>query len=302
MNFLLVLGTQKAGTTWLGSRLGRHPQYFAALKEWRALSKLNKIFLEKKGGFDERLQLPIKINKLNQADFMALGKQERRNYISASFHNYFSLAVSAFDWKKGADKNIKVVGDITGANGRWDESFLGHFKIAAESVGLRIKPVYIMRDPVSRHCSAVKMRFLNKVLGKEVVLQDRFSIEKYAEKLNRYCLSRLGVPEYDEQAAYQDIVPKIERVFGSQEILFCFSENMREPGSINQFTDFLEMDRLECGHEKIIDASGSNIGLLEYEFPDEVKSEIYRHYSRAYSFTKQRFKEDVPGNWAFIGN
>lgn len=41
INFLLVLGTQKCGTTWLSNQLQRHPQYQACgIKEWRCINKV----------------------------------------------------------------------------------------------------------------------------------------------------------------------------------------------------------------------------------------------------------------------
>ena len=298
MNFLLVLGTQKCGTTWLGSRLASHPQYFAALKEWRALRAFNKDFLEKTRGFDE-LKLPISTRKINQADFMTLSKEDKRKFLADSLHNYFSVAVSAFEWRKSPDIEVKAVGDITGANGLADENFLRLYKIAAEGVGLRIKPVYMMRDPVSRHFSAVRMRFVNRVLGREVVLGGGFSVEKHSEALIRLCLESLGVDRFDKRASYQDIVPKIERVFGREEILFAFSEHMKERDSINQFTNFLGLDPFEIGEAT---ARGSNVGLLKYEFPDEVKNKVYQHYSGVYSFIRDRFGAKVPQAWMSVAN
>ena len=296
MNFLLVLGSQKCGTTWLGSSLSRHPQYFAVLKEWRALLALNKAFLKKTGEFDG-LELPLSTRKISQADFMNLSKKDKREFLSANFKNYFSVAVSAFEWRKKADIEIKAVGDITGANGLADEDFLRFYKVAAEGVGLKIKPVYLMRDPVTRHFSAVRMRFANRVLGKEAVLENSFSTEKYSKALNKFCLESLAVNWYDKRASYQNIVPKLERVFGQEKILFSFSENMREPESINRFTDFLEIDRLQYSHDKKSVERAFNIGLLKYEFPEEVKNEVYRHYSCVYSFVRKRFEGDVPRNW-----
>lgn len=299
MNFLLVLGTQKCGTSWLSTRLGRHPQYFSPLKEWRALSVLNKAFLKKTRGFDE-LELPLSTKKINKADFMALSMEDRREFLAVDFHNYFSVAVSAFGWRKSKspDIELKAVGDITGANGLADENFLRLYKIAAESVGLRIKPVYLMRDPVSRHFSAVKMVFGNRVLGREVVLGGEFSVGKHSEALNKFCLESLGVDKFDKRASYQNIVPKIERVFGREEVLFAFSEHMKERDSIIKFTDFLGLDPLEIGET----SGGSNVGLLKYEFPDDVKSKVYQHYSNVYSFVRDRFGAKVPQDWMSVAN
>ena len=40
MNFLLVLGVQKGGTTWLHRQLDRHPQFETAyIKEWKCIQK-----------------------------------------------------------------------------------------------------------------------------------------------------------------------------------------------------------------------------------------------------------------------
>ena len=43
MNFLLVLGVQKGGTTWLHQQLDHHPQYESAyIKEWQCIIKATK--------------------------------------------------------------------------------------------------------------------------------------------------------------------------------------------------------------------------------------------------------------------
>ncbi|MCB4400386.1 hypothetical protein [Synechococcus sp. MU1625] len=296
MNFLLVLGTQKCGTTWLGSAIGRHPQYFRVMKEWRSLAEIEKKFLENKEEFKAK-EIPVYLKNLSQEEFMAFPLKERRKYASDGLSNYFSVAVSAFQWtKKGVEKDIKAVGDITGVNGTLDEEFLYLYKNVAKSLGINLKPTYLMRDPVSRHFSAVRMIFWNKVLGNRKSMCEGFSVEEHAQMLHQFCLECLDSDKFKKRASYEKIVPKIERVFGREEILFCFSEDLRKPDSINQFIDYLELDPLKY-NSKEVSQLRANVGSLEYRFPDEIIEKVYDRYRSTYSFVRNRFGASVPIDW-----
>lgn len=129
-NFLLVLGTQKSGTTWLSNQLKLHPEFQSCgIKEWRSIEKATEFSqISKK-------KCP-RLFFIDQEFWFSLNIKQRRLFASGNLNNYLSIQKSSLKWEGG---NInKCVGDITGANGLIKSESLSFFKKRLRKLALRL--------------------------------------------------------------------------------------------------------------------------------------------------------------------
>ena len=224
----------------------------------------------------------------------SLNIKQKRMFASANLNNYLSIQTSSLLW----DKNKKCVGDITGANGLIKSESLLFFKQKLEEVGLKIKPIYIMRDPCERHLAASKMLFHGEVLKKDNLI---FKEEEHSDQLIEYSLNLLNEKKL-EIDKYETIIPKIETIFNKNKILYLFAEDLRKKDkAIDKITDFLDLKRFDAkGMPGYQLTSSNNETKINYEFSFEIKQKLRSFFSETYLFVNDMFGDKVPKSWNIV--
>lgn len=287
MNFLLVLGVQKGGTTWMHQQLDQHPQYESAyIKEWRCIDKATNATIN---GADVDKDIVF----IKEEDWKRKKELQKRRFANRSLHNYFSIQLSASKWDP---LNTRCVGDATPSNGIKSEETLTFFKQSAEKAGFLLKPILIMRDPTARHLSASVMNFsmqrLKDIKGSGIT---NFDPELHSEELELLAISRLEKWKFRGQ--YEKQIPLFEKIFGEDNIKYIFSENLRKDRAIDIVTDYLNLDRFQTpGLPEYPKGKGAN-ATIKYEFKNETKNSIRTAFSETYSFISERFGDDMPDAW-----
>ena len=117
-NFLLLLGTQKCGTTWLSNQLNLHPEFQSCkIKEWRSIGKATEF------SQNSRDKCP-KLFFLKQEFWFSLNTKQKRMFASANLNNYLSIQTSSLLWDKNKNLiltksdllNERNYGDLVGLN------------------------------------------------------------------------------------------------------------------------------------------------------------------------------------------
>jgi|TARA_B110000908_G_C10172318_1_gene411490 hypothetical protein len=284
-NFLLVLGTQKCGTTWISNQLRSHSQHQScAIKEWRALTKAISSSMQVK-------DYSVTLSYVSENYWHSLNKNSKRLFASANLDNYLSVQKSSLTWKH--DQSFKSVGDITGANGLMDIELLRFFAQHAQSVGFNIKPMFIMRDPVERHFSAAKMKFNNTLKINNQV----FNKDKHVESLNQYVLDALLFKSFINRTKYELVIPKIEDMFSKSNILYLFSENLLQEKAIDKVTDYLGLKRFDDDGMNGYPKSLSNESRIKHILNENIRQKIRESYSSTYIFTRNHFGSRIPKSW-----
>jgi hypothetical protein len=163
--FLLGLGAQKAGTTWVHQYLRGHPDCaFGAIKEMASLNihfdgniggrrRVNKInalrdALEQAASDIGDGELPEErmLQLLGKMDHVAadLGLDHYLRYFSTQFEQ---------------NPDAVLTGDITPGYCMMSQSALKQTKSRLEDTGYRVKALFLMRDPVERCFSALRMAY-----------------------------------------------------------------------------------------------------------------------------------------------
>ena len=286
INFLLVLGTQKCGTTWLSNQLKQHPQYQGCgIKEWRCIRDVVPACMKNRN-------YKPNISEISEDYWYQLNHTDKRKFASSHLDNYFSVQKSAITWGENAD--YLSLGDITGANGLTDSDSLAFFSHHAKSLGFNIKPLYILRDPVERHHSAVKMKFNNEYL---VSTDSIFNEQQHSELFRKFTENSLHKEYFIGRTRYDLIIPKLENVYGQGNILYCFAEDLKKEKSIDVVTDYLGLKRFDDetmdGYPEVI----SNQSSINFSINENMKQHIHNHYLETYAFVNRFFGDLVPASW-----
>ena len=151
--FLLGVGAQKAGTSWLHDQLNRRKDAdFGFLKEYHVFDALE---LEHFSSFRPKNLTPLKWRTWRRARFM---EQPER------YFDYFASRLKP--------PQIRLTGDITPSYAGLSAESYQRIQKAFAQRGVQTRAVFIMRDPVERFLSQQRMQ-----LRKRGLLSPKHEIE-----------------------------------------------------------------------------------------------------------------------------
>jgi len=285
--FLLGVGCQKGGTSWLHSYLHSHPNGdFGLMKEYHVLDVLfspyNERFLKR------RLR---KLNKyigqlingtLNQAE-MASHDAGIRDIKLVGFYQNIENYYDYFDelYEKSADTTL--VGDITPAYAALTSEDLRTVKEALEARGFDVKVIFLMRDPIDRNYSASRMEIRDRLSkGKKV--------KKTANEMFTTKLTDIGAKD---RTNYPMTINNLEAVFDPDNIHFGFFEDLFTDAEVKKITDFLGIEYVEADFGNLVNASPRTEDLSQ-----ENIEKARTLFASTYDFIAKKFPEkDIKTLW-----
>jgi hypothetical protein len=191
----LVIGAQRAGTTWLHRVLRQHPAlWLPPVKELHYFDRLD-----------------IKRTILSPKERRRVGLK-RLASLDPWLINYW-FRTRDDDWYaslfRGAQAKGLIAGEITPAYATLGEDMLRRIQRMNDN----IKLIFVMRDPVDRAWSAV-----NNAAKKGAA--DASTVEKSIERARESgAVAR---------SAYTDTIKRLEAVFPASQIHYCFFDDLRD--------------------------------------------------------------------------
>jgi hypothetical protein len=255
----LVIGAQRAGTTWLHRVLSQHPAlWLPPVKELHYFDKLDieRTILSPK----ERRRLGLK--RLASLDPWLISFWFR----ARSDEWYASLF-------RGAQARGLIAGEITPAYATLDETVLRRIKRMND----KIKLIFVMRDPVDRAWSAV-----NNAAKKGV---DASTVEKSIERAREW-----GTVA---RSAYADTIRRLEAVFPASQVHYCFFDDLRDqPEALtSDLLSFLGVEQLLLQLPQAV-----NVAAGSKAVPHEFSREMARDYLTMVQQLCRRF-QGPPHKW-----
>lgn len=237
--FLLGLGAQKAGTSWLHDYAASDAKSdFGPLKEYHVWDALE---LPGLGHHDMRPQRP-----LNRALQRLISTARRRDpaewrlrgALQADPEHYFDYFAGLLD-----NPGTRLTGDITPAYAGLSEPTLARIRAGFVSRGVDVKTVFLMRDPVARAISAARMN-----RRKRDWREGMPPLGDFDRALLRYARSSAQ----DLRANYARTVGRIRAVFDPGQVWWGFYETMFEPAPPRATVGFPR----RCVQARACDAQG----------------------------------------------
>jgi hypothetical protein len=260
--FVLGVGAQKAGTSWVRNYLrGRTDVYFAPAEMHYFDSRYGidtarraERLLARKNGDTERMSelLSLKLGYLEGSEGGVLYKE------------FFNARVP---------ENIDVFGEITPSYALVGEA--GYRAVL--DIFPNSKVFFIMRDPAERFYSQIRMNRNRRPKKREAAFE--------ADRLSQRARG-------DRRSLYELTIRDLDRVFPPQNILYLFYERLFQPPAIEQLCRFLCVPYVPADFDELVNAGGPR-----EDMPKDIDRAVRASFEPTYTFCKDRFGHEFPSEW-----
>jgi hypothetical protein len=265
--FILGVGAQRCGTTWLHRHLQGHPRVDLGFrKEYHVFDALH---LDDEGIRRAFLQGRIKavvgkpareVTKADLALLRFLGDTEL-------YFDYFAELLAA-------RPHLLATGDITPSYAALPPAVLSTIRAGVVKRGLVLRAVFLMRDPVERCMSAVRLGFRRSGAA--------WTVEDERRALRATC----DAPFQRLRGRYDLTIAHLEAAFAGEEIALFFYEELFTPAAMERLHRHLSLDPVPAAFDQAANASGTR-----HAIEDGLRQEVFLAYADVYRFVAARFGE-----------
>ena len=281
--FLLGVGGHKCGTTWLHDYLSKSPQaHMGVFKEYHVFDALT---LPEGSDFYERRIAQAR--KALEAPKPRLDADPRLwkalSFLAdpQEYYAYFARLLAA--------PGIRLTGDITPAYAGLSTETLAGIRDGITAQGLRIRVVFLMRDPLERAWSAVRMRRRDT--------SRRNPAHGFAQSEAADLIALAATPYFTLRTRYDNTIAALEQVFAPGEILYGFYESLFDRAEVARICAFLGIDM----HEPEFDLR-KNVSPKSESLDPQAERAVVAQYRETYEFIAARFgAEHVAAIWRGYG-
>jgi hypothetical protein len=259
--FILGVGAQKSGTTWLSAYIRRDKRAnLGDCKEYHVWDALYSSSDEERARF--RVRKRHLFRALARGRFRVPLIQYRMQSKEGYYEDYFRAIF---------DRGFQITGDITPSYAALTSDQMGLVRKKILDTGAEIKVVFLMRDPVERCWSAVRM--MKKV--RETRLSDVDALK-----------SLYATDRFQLRTRYEVTCENLLKAFKREELYFGLYESMFEPSNMRALSEFLllPVDMSFIQHKE-------NASPKAEVIPEDLRQEIKRFYSDTYDYCFSRFPE-----------
>ena len=263
--FLMCVGAQKAGTTWLWHYLRRNPKIDLGFKKsyhvWDVLTipeyEFFKSELETKIiKFHNSYIKPIQLSFMNDPN---------------KYYEYFIERLNSWD----------ITGDFTAQSSALSEETFHQIISKFEANNIETKAIFLMRDPVDRLQSMMRMK---------LVMCGNTSPSYETETL--MMLEHSNSRNYYYTGDYSAIVPKLDRIFQSN-VCYKFFDTLFTDHSTTDICSFLNISfhRPDYDFNPILSKTSNVLTVEDRDYFEQL-------YKPIYDYTAERFPE-VKTLWTY---
>jgi hypothetical protein len=267
--FLLGVGAQKAGTTWLHHYLARSPQCA------RGYRKEYHVF--------DSVDLPAEKWRERNVDMAQAELDKLRGGEPADpvhLHRASMIADPAFyyDYFTGLLRTrprIRLTADVTPEYAMLPVERLTEIRDSFAARRVRAAALFLMRDPVDRIWSQIRMQ--------EGRRPRRFP-EPAAEMVGRLYAD----PLYEQWSRYEVTLRNLDEVFEPEHVHYGFYEELFDDEQVREVCRFTGIDYREPDFDRKANASAAKgVDAL----PDEIVEAVATHLRETYEAVADRFPD-----------
>ncbi|WP_415892315.1 sulfotransferase domain-containing protein [Neptuniibacter sp. PT8_73] len=282
-NFILGVGCQKGGTTWLSAQLNKSQNVDLGFrKEYHIFDAL--YIPESRDILSKKLKDLEYVNKNPEVLV-----QHPQFFTHLSFYldtrNYYDY----FDklWCEGGE-DVTTVGDITPSYAALPVEALKVIKSELEARGFTVKVIYLMRDPIERCWSMARMKL------KQYKSANHKNLDLPAEQ--EMLASIYQTKKCEIRTRYESTIKNLEYVFDEQDIFYSFYEKLFEKETLVELQGFLGLNDFLPDTSQKVNVSEKS----ELDLDVELASDIFNFYRETYEFCEYRFGvKDFWGGWKY---
>ena len=275
--FLLGVGAQKAGTTWLHKYLARSPQCAPGYrKEYHVFDSRD---LPSEEWMRDRI-LGMAHDELEKArrgepaDPVQLHRASM--YVDPEYYyDYFAGLLRS-------RPKIRLTGDVTPDYALLPVERFADIKASFRKRRIRTVGVFLMRDPVDRIWSQIRM-------------QQGRRPERFPESAEMMVPKLFDDPLYASRSQYEHTIRNLDAVFDPDQLWFGFYEQLFDEETVRDICRFLGVDYHEPDFGKMANVSAAK--TVE-ALPDDVVRTVATHLRETYQVVAERFPDtDLTKIW-----
>lgn len=259
--FILGVGAQKAGTSWLYNYLQTDPNFINGPIQDKELHIWDRKYIKI---FENQQRSFFKVRTYQ--DFL-LWKMEK----SSSFY---------FDYFKTILSENKIAADITPSYAALSAHHLNIIKQNFKKRNINVKCIFLLRDPVQRCISAFSM---NKQRPQNIALYENVNTDS---SINHAFIEYFQSENCKVRTEYEKTIKSIKELFNEDEYRVYFYEELFSNETLFNLSGFLNIHYLpEYSQKKI------NEGQQEYKIDEQVLSQCAKFYAGTYSEINTQFPQ-----------
>lgn len=274
--FILGLGAQKSGTSWLHDYLDNDEAAdFGALKEyhvWDAVTLREMAPFDMRPGQFKNRTLARLIAKLKRTGNEGWELRGRLQDDPEEYFEYFETLLT----KPG----VHVTGDITPSYAALSAETLARIRDGFAKRGITVQAVFLMRNPVSRAISAAQMNRRKRDWREGVPL-----IGSFDDAVLRYTASK----QHDLRANYERTISSMRKVFPPEQCHIYLYESLFTQEAVaelsQRFSVSYRPDRIS---RRVYGAAKSGSGVAA-----NTRIALRQALEPTYAFCAQEFPESV---------
>jgi len=286
---LFCVGAQKAGTTWLFDMLKRHPECHFGIggKEFhyfdarQGLSEFGLGRAFRRGRVAQVVQDRARAVEMAQSD----GEYARRVRAVQRAVRQLDMFRAEPEGQEAYLNNLiagsgpaRNLCDFTPAYALLEAST---FRMMRE-IGNDAKFVFVMRDPLSRFWSQLRMYAARTARNKE-------DIPDRSHMFLQRSLDR-EPPGMWARCDYRHTVETLDASVPAENVLYLFYEDLFRQATFDRLCEFIEIE------SKAIEARPIHQGV-SVDFPKEFQDALLKRLAPQYDFVAERFGSSVPDAW-----
>jgi len=263
--FLLGLGAQKCATTWLFENLKSDPAFApGATKEYHVWDALHVV-----GLWRMQLQKPPP----SAPEVLRLKYEFQTN--PDAYFDYFCTLLD--------QSNIRLVADITPSYSGLPGSVIKDISARFESRGVTCKAVFLMRDPLERLWSTIRMN-KRRQFERSRANPDPEATQVFDE--NEMIKTKLRWQATHIRSRYDLTLTEIDKALSEQNVFFGIYEELFEPHTISRLSEFTGLNF----SPESLNAHSNNSPKTDVLDP-EVEYAVVREFECVYRYCAERFPQ-----------
>lgn len=258
--FILGVGAQKAGTSWLPAQVSRHPDFRPS--QAKELHVLDAIYPGDQLPFRAKLVRQFAETLQRHPDTFQDHFITRRFHMLLDPQEYLRYFDEVIDTKSGFSC------DITPSYSALPSDSFGFVKAGMKEGGIVPKAVFLMREPLTRRESALRMQ-----------LSRRDALPTSVDEAARLLDVSAGDTKDRLRSSYRNTVTALRSQFDEDEIFLGFYQTMFQPSELKRLADFLELAPGDFDTSEYVNRTKAQV-----KYPKALLSRLLQRYSDEYDF------------------
>ena len=233
--FLLGVGAQKAGTSWLHQQLHRRSDAdFGFLKEYHVHDALTIPKLERFRHLNVKLQTP--------RSWLQPRSWRRQRFFSdpRRYYNYFAWLLRR---PRRPGRSVCLTGDITPSYAVLSAETFQSIHNQFQQRGIPVRPVFLLRDPIERIISSQRMKLRKQ--GQRDAATEVASLRKRVDKGQ-------GL-----RSSYSQTLEALDQSFGLEHCFIGLFETLFQQDTYTALCDYLAIAYQEPDWQEKVNASAT---------------------------------------------